>query len=220
MSSAVGRKVIVATTGLCLLFFLGVHVLGNLPFLASSPEAELTLNRYAAWLSQWAVISIAGWATLALFGAHALVSLQLTAQSRAARGAVRAQRVKLGSFQSLTMPATGVVLAAFLALHLADFWYPYQFSESLGVDAAGNRELYSLVRKTLSGPGRGAIYLTGMLALVLHLSHGVFSAFRTIGVTSPRAISWSKRASWLVAIVLSGAFSVMILRQLWSECSL
>jgi succinate dehydrogenase / fumarate reductase cytochrome b subunit len=86
------------------------------------------------------------------------------------------------------MTLLGVLILAFLFIHLKDFWWQYKYSGSyqFEVDANRNRNIYALVAEQFSSTFSLVAYMTGLLALFFHLKHGFQSAFQTFGVRSQK----------------------------------
>ena len=197
MLSTVARKNLMAASGLFLCVFLLVHVIGNAPLLVPEGRGREAFNRYAEVLSEFAPIRVASLLTFLAVALHALQALVLTQRARTAAGQrIRgAPRSALGGWPSRVMGATGLLVLAFLVLHLWDFWYPYQFLPAeVGTDAAGQRDLYGLVAGTLGHWAHAAAYVAGVLALGAHLHHGVAAASRSLGLYPP---GLARRAHWV-----------------------
>jgi len=197
--SSVGRKWLLAGSGLALAGFLVVHLSGNAFLYADRTGAAFDAYEHslsgAAWLP-FAELALGG-----LFLAHIVLALTLAARNAAARPVEysvrgRAQRRTLGS---TTMVYTGIVLLGFLVVHLCDF----RIGRAFRTDGAS---LSTQVAERLASPLGAAIYLGGTLVLGLHLSHGVRSTLQSLGVSHPNVNPWLTRAAWAFVLVVTLGF--------------
>lgn len=180
--SPIGKKLITGVTGLGLVTFVLVHMLGNLT-LFISPAAY---NAYAYHLENWGVLLYAIEAVLlisVLF--HAALGIEIFTSRLRARPQVYADYVSAGkpSYQSVssrTMIVTGTLLAAFLVSHLLTFkfgaYYPTE------IDGHSARDLARLVIEKFQKPYFTLSYTALMALLGLHLRHGIWSALQSLGV--------------------------------------
>jgi succinate dehydrogenase / fumarate reductase cytochrome b subunit len=208
--SSLGRKMVVAVTGLMLIGFVIAHMLGNLQLFAG-PEV---LNAYAAKLQSLGPIL---WGMrlglLGVFVVHVGLALKLASENQAARpqGYVGAVGKVQSSTASRTMVLTGAMVLAFVAYHLAHFTLgvAHPSHSDVGVDALGQHDVYAMVVAGFSSPLVSTLYLIAMALLALHLHHGVASTLRTLGFENPR---WTptlrKGAAGLAWIIFLGNASM------------
>lgn len=185
--SSVGRKALVALTGLGLLGFVIAHMLGNLQVFAG-PEA---LNAYAAQLKGLGpLLWVMRGGLLAVFAVHVVLALKLAGESKAARPQPYARDV--GNVQAgkatKTMVLTGCTIAAFVLYHLAHFTWGVVHPGHHGVplDEQGRHDVYAMVVTGFQEPLVSGLYLVAMALLAVHLFHGVSSTLQTLGLNSPR----------------------------------
>lgn len=200
VSSTLGQKVLVALTGVGLLVFIAIHLLGNL-LLYTGGDAY---NHYAETLHASALVPFVEVGLLVCFGLHIGLSLALKAKSSAARPeAYEALRTKQGVpwyAPSKTMVITGVAILAFGLLHLWDVRVP----RLLGWDTGSELEhTFHVLRNGISGP----VYLIGSLLVGYHVSHGFQSAFQSLGLRFPAYATFLDRAGLLIAIVVAIGFA-------------
>jgi succinate dehydrogenase / fumarate reductase cytochrome b subunit len=174
LTSSIGKKLIMATSGLLLFLFLCTHVAGNATIFMSSK----VFQGYADELhSHPLIVLVFSFGLLAIFLAHIIVGLYLFYQNRAvstSRYAVSTRVVK-NSFASETMPYTGLFILAFLFVHI----FGFTFSPK-GV-------LISVtVKELLSNFFYALFYILAFVALAIHLSHGFWSMLQTFGINHPR----------------------------------
>ena len=202
-SSSVGRKFVMAVTGAVLVLFLTFHCLMN-AIAICWPAAYNSVCEFlgANW---YALIASAG---LALFFIiHIIYAVVLTLQNCKARGNDRyaiSKRPKTVEWSSQNMLVLGLVILAFLVVHLIQFWAKMQLKEILGVHdvlppAAGTlfiQEAFSVVWTPI-------VYIIGFIALWFHLNHGFWSMFQSIGWDNQVWIARLKKvACWWSSIVV------------------
>ncbi len=203
-NSSVGRKFIMALTGACLVLFVTFHCLMN-SIAICWPAAYNSVCEFlgANW---YALIASAGLAVLVIL--HIIYAVMLTVQNRKARGNDRyamSRRPKTVEWSSQNMFVLGVVIVAFLAVHMIQFWAKMQLQEIRGVHdvlppAAGTLFLH----EAFSQVWTPIVYIIGFIALWFHLNHGFWSMFQSIGwdntVWIPRL---KKIACWWTSIVVA-----------------
>ena len=202
LSSSIGKKLLMALTGLFLVSFLVVHLYGNL-FLFVSEEA---FNEHAhSFASNVIIRTIEALLFLAIV-AHAFTGLYLARQNRLARP-VRYRRHRAAGTRTLasrSMLITGSVVFIFLVIHLRGFFYETRFGS-----VYGGESLYVLVTETFAIPGYAALYVVAMILLAVHLAHGVQSAFRSLGIESARYTPAIRAVGLFLAVALPAAFASM-----------
>ena len=193
------RKTMVALTGLFLCLFLTVHLGANLILLFPESTAQDLYNSYSAALRGNFFIKIIAYLNYACFLFHIFYGGLITWQNRQ----MRKPRYKITKFQetstwsSQNMGLLGSALFAFIAIHMLNFWYRVKFLEE-------DQDLYQMVVSFFSDPLYVSLYMVAMLPLTLHLSHGVKSAFLSLGLYHKKYISWAEKISivysWIVGI--------------------
>lgn len=174
LTSSIGKKLIMATTGLLLFLFLCTHAAGNATIFMSSE----VFQSYADELhSHPLIVLVFSLSLLAIFLVHIIVGLYLFYENRqvsASRYAVTTRVVK-NSFASNTMPYTGLFILTFLFVHI--FGFTFSPKDILISDT---------VRDLLSNFFYALFYIAAFIALTIHLSHGVWSMLQTFGLNHPR----------------------------------
>lgn len=172
-----------ALTGGWLCVFLAVHLAGNLALFLPEERARPIYNGYTAFMTGSPVIKVLSLVNYLALVLHSAVALLLVLQNRRARGAPYAcARPGLTSpWHARNMGVLGSLVLVFLVIHLKTFWFRYHQGD-VGVDADGLRDLYGVVCEAFQQTWYVALYTAAMLALGLHLLHGVSSAFRTLGL--------------------------------------
>jgi succinate dehydrogenase / fumarate reductase cytochrome b subunit len=195
LRSSIGKKALMALSGLVLVGFLISHLLGNL-LIFGGPDA---LNAYGAKLRHlgWGLWAARGF-LLVMAGVHIVTSLQLAAENRRARPRrYHVQRYAETTPAARSMLVSGVLVLAYVIYHLLHFTFRVTNpSISHGVDALGRHDIYAMVVGSFHQPAIALAYVAGMACVCLHLSHGVASAFQTLGLNSERTVpvfSWISR---------------------------
>lgn len=200
--TSIGRKLMMAITGLFMLLFIVIHLVGNSTIYAN------WLNDYASHLHALPPLV---WAfrffMLVVFGLHVYVGISLTLENRASKPAAYAVTNHLkASFAGRNMIWTGLAIAAFLVYHLLHFTAHVTNPEiSAGVlkDGLGRPDVFSMVVFSFQMIPVSALYLAAMCALYLHLSHGIQSFIQTLGLNNDRSMPIVVKTASMAAIVLS-----------------
>jgi succinate dehydrogenase / fumarate reductase cytochrome b subunit len=201
LESSIGKKVTVALAGLFLSVFLITHLLGNL-FLFGGEKA---FNAYAGMLESNPLIPIAEVGLLVLFLVHIVLALRARFINSAARPVGYQVSGTKGhrTLGSRTIAISGVVILLFLCVHLNSMRFiPHEVREF---------RLYPVVREVFHNPVMAGFYVLALLALGLHLSHGIQSAFQTLGVNHARYTPLIKKLGLgLAALIMLGFMSMPI----------
>ncbi len=198
-------KAWMALTGGFLVVFLLVHCVGNLQLFLPESLARRSFNAYAGALGGNVVVKVASVLTYGSILVHAIVGARLQWQHRHAhRSASRAQT----PWYARSMAALGSVTLLFLVVHMQTFWYRFHFGE-LGLDAAGNKDLYGVVLVAFAQPWLVAVHTLSMVALGFHLRQGLPAAVRSLGVYGPRANAFATGVAPVFAWALAGSFAAM-----------
>ncbi len=181
-SSSIGKKQIVAATGLGLVGFLVAHLAGNL--LVLKDDGGQAFNGYSHFLITHPLLYLAEGGLVALFSVHMGLAAKLTLENRAARGPVGYAVVRSRggasrrSLASQTMKLSGALVAVFTVLHLLTFKWGPHYTIKYG-DGVLMRDLATLVVEVFRKPAYLAWYLVCMVVLGLHLHHAIASVFET-----------------------------------------
>lgn len=180
-SDSIGRKAVMAVTGLLMVLFIIGHMLGNLTIFAGQDG----INSYAQHLHELAPIV---WGTRLVMGVavllHVVLAIQITMENSAAKPEKYAVTNLLrATFASKTMIWTGVIIAVFVGYHLLQFTFRVTPDVVVGMD--GDRfDVFTMMLKSLDHTLIAVIYVVAMLSLFLHLTHGIQSAFQTLGLAN------------------------------------
>lgn len=183
--SSIGAKHIMAVTGLLLLLFAVVHMIGHLQMFGGQD----LYNAYAHFLqSLWEVKWPVRAGLLALLVIHAVVGISLAAGNRAARptGYAMYKPVR-ASIAGRTMAWSGLALFAFLSFHIVHFTAGMIGTEYFHLpDPEGRWDAYTMFVRGFQSPAIYGVYLAGMLLLAAHLGHGAASWLQSLGLRHPR----------------------------------
>ncbi|MEM7010225.1 MAG: succinate dehydrogenase cytochrome b subunit [Verrucomicrobiota bacterium] len=223
-SSSIGRKILVAVTGIALLLFLAGHLAGNL-LIYVGPEA---INAYAYKLHHMlhgSFIWIARGGLLACVGIHVYFTIQLVRENRAARDTAYAKPNTVQATKaSRTMIMSGLVILAFVVYHILHFTAQVtpgvkatpmggpEITAAYGLpDGAVVKDVYNMVITGFKNPVVSIFYIIAMGLLCTHLSHGFSSAFQTLGLRSKRTAKVIKGVGLAyAAIIFLGNISIPI----------
>jgi succinate dehydrogenase (or fumarate reductase) cytochrome b subunit, b558 family len=185
-TSSIGRKAIMSLTGLFLIMFLTVHLIGNLQLLAG--DGGKSFNIYADFMGHNPLIQTVSIGNFFFIILHAIQGILLYFKNKGAKGSKYAVRAKNDtSFAAKNMAILGTLILAFLLMHLGHFYYQFKFNEATQqmVTYDGGAQIvdaYSRVYEVLTQTHWMILYLVGLIVLALHLNHGFASAFQTLGL--------------------------------------
>lgn len=185
LTSTVGRKVLMAVTGMLLVGFISVHLLGNLSVFAGS-EA---INIYAEKLhSLGPIVWIFRLVMLGLFVVHITFGIQLTLENSSASPEAYAIKKRLKTtFAAESMIYTGLIILAFLFYHLLHFTVHVVHTDAVSAVQTlvnGRPDVFTMVGKSFNSAFVSIAYVIAMAALFLHLSHGLQSFVQTFGLSN------------------------------------
>lgn len=206
--STVARKLLMAATGQLMIIFVILHVLGN------STIFYKTLNVYAAGLHAlplllWLFRSV----MIAALLLHVFYGIQVTIENREAKPQTYAvQEYAASTFSGRNMIWTGTAIGSFLLYHLLHFTFQIidpSTAAASHLDTAGRPDVSAMVFAAFRGIGILLIYTAGLLAVWLHLTHGIQSSFQTWGLNGEKSFPYIKRGGWLTALVLLLAYAAI-----------
>jgi succinate dehydrogenase / fumarate reductase cytochrome b subunit len=198
--TTVGKKIVMAVTGVILIAFLVGHVAGNLLlFRGAGPLDEYSAFLKREFFALWAVRAM----LLASVVLHVVATTQLTILARAARRQRYARlEPQAATFASRTMRVGGVVIALFIVFHLLHLTTgairPAPFAETrVYNNVVGGFQVWWVT----------AIYVVAMIAIGLHLFHGGWSFLRTLGLSRPSAAPLHRPLAAALAIAIWAGFT-------------
>jgi succinate dehydrogenase / fumarate reductase cytochrome b subunit len=200
--STVGKKIVMAVTGLIFVGFVIAHVSGNLLVFRGAEK----INAYSAFLHSlggllWLMRAI----LLVSVILHVIAAYQLAARANAARPVGYAKYdPQVSTFAARTIRWGGTLILLFVIVHLLHFTtgtiQPVPFAE---------HDVYSNMVRGFRVWWVAAFYIIAMIALGLHLYHGAWSSFRTLGLTKPKTNPLRRNVAAAVAVLIWLGFTII-----------
>ena len=201
--SSVGKKVVMAVTGLILVAYLITHVLANL-LVFDGPER---INRYAALLhSSGGALWGARLVLLAAALLHIVAAVQLTVRSRAARPSPYAsgREPQVSTLAARTIRWGGAIILVFLVYHILHFTTGTAHPDFVELNPHHN------VTTGFRNPLVAGVYLLAMAVVGLHLYHGVWSSGRSLGLSQPAPQPLRRRLALVLALFIWLGFTAIV----------
>jgi succinate dehydrogenase / fumarate reductase cytochrome b subunit len=196
--SSIGKKLMMAITGLSFCAFLAGHLAGNLTIYAG----QNTFNSYAEHLhSLGPLVTVAELGLLMFAVIHVFTGLTLFYQNTTARGGRYAVNKKGGgrTIGSATMPYTGFLLLVFVIVHLVNFHF---------VDKS-NTTIFQIVSEKFNNPLWVIIYMAAMIIAAVHVSHGFWSAFQSVGANHSKYMPIIMVFSIIFSLIVAIGFGLI-----------
>lgn len=199
--SSIGKKAVMAATGLIMVGFLISHVLGNLQVF----EGPLKLNEYSAALRRLGpLLWIARGVLLVSLILHVIAAYQLTRRKQVARPIGYAgQEPQVSTFAARTIRWGGVLVLIFIVLHLLHFTFGTIHP------AFDHKDVYGNIIAGFQIWWVSLLYLVAMVVVGLHLYHGTWSSLRTLGLTRPSSDPLKRRVVTVLAWAIYLGFSII-----------
>ncbi|MFO7964243.1 MAG: succinate dehydrogenase cytochrome b subunit [Desulfobacterales bacterium] len=195
LGTSIGKKLMMAVTGLSFIGFLVVHLAGNMTLYGG----ESMFNGYAEHIHGYGpLINAAEFVLLTLALIHITVGMVLFYQNLTSRPSrYQASRWAGGrTVGSATMPYTGILILAFLILHLLSFRF---------IDLE-HTTIYDVVVSVFADPLYVVIYIAAMAIVALHISHGFWSLFQTLGANHPKYMPTIQVVGLAVSLIFGIGF--------------
>lgn len=209
-SDSIGRKAVVAVTGLFMVLFIVTHLLGNSTIFAG-PDG---INAYAEKLHSLGPFVLVFRAFMAvMLVLHVIFAILLTLENRAANpGKYAVKKMLKATFAGETMIWTGLLLLAFIVYHLLQFTLRITPDIVLGNDAKNRVDVFTMVFSSLRITPIALAYVAAMVVLFLHLSHGIQSVFQTFGLSNDKTMpQFGAFGKVLSALFLVGYSAIPVL---------
>jgi len=206
-SDSIGRKAVVAVTGLFMVLFVVTHLLGNTTIFAG-PDG---INAYAEKLQGLGPFV---WVSRIFMGAmlclHVIFAVLLTLENRAANpGKYAVKKMLKTTFAGETMIWTGLLLLAFIVYHLLQFTVRITPDVVLGNDAKNRFDVFTMVFSSFRITPIALIYVAAMVTLFLHLSHGIQSIFQTFGLNNEKTMPQFGALGKLLSVIFLVGYSAI-----------
>lgn len=217
LSSSIGRKWIVALTGLVLFGFVVGHLIGNLQIFLG----QESINRYGAFLQGLGeLLWLVRIGLLVMLVLHIVFTIKLRAENRAARDSRYAvTQYRASSYQARWMTLSGLMVLCFIIYHLLHFTVqvpavnltnPAINFETLH-DAQARHDVYGMMVRGFRVPIVAFFYLLSVGLLALHLNHGIMSMAQTLGVNTGKLRPlWEKGGPAFAWLIFLGYASIPI----------
>lgn len=221
-TSSVGKKLIMAITGLFLITFLLVHmgvnacIFNDLSFIDPNDNGDM-FNRAADFMGKTVLIRIMELVLFLGFFLHIIQGIMLELQNRSRRklGYEVAMGNKGSKWYSRSMGLLGTILLLFLILHWWHFWIPSRFTHAgleEPISLSNGRishDMFNLMKVTFTEWWVVAVYVVACISLAYHLLHGFQSAFRTFGLSNSRYLALVNSLGFAYSIIVPLIFALM-----------
>jgi len=209
--STVGKKILMSITGLFLISFLLVHLIGN--FMLFKPDNGAAFNAYAHFMSTASIVRVAEIILVLAFALHIFIAWKLTRHNRQTRSQsyIYTRPDANSSWTSRNMGFVGGVVLVFLVIHLHNFWFRYKFQVDIPLAAGTDyKDMYWLVHKIFTKEWWFSwMYIVVMILFGFHLAHGFESAFQTLGIHHKKYTPLLKTLGLFIAIAIPAGFAAM-----------
>ena len=215
-TSSVGKKFVMALTGLFLITFLIIHaglnacIFADLPMFDRTDDGDM-FNRAAHFMgSSWVIRAM----EFVLFGGfilHIIQGYMLEARNLSRRGVGYKINPanKTSKWYSRTMGLLGTLLLLFLIMHISHFWVPSRITGLEEVEGKTYHNLFQKMVDVFENPIIVIIYVLGCISLAYHLMQGFHSAFRTLGVHNNRYLKLLNITGKAFSIFIAVVFALM-----------
>ncbi len=206
-STAVGKKYVMAITGILLLGFVVAHMVGNLKlYQGRTGPGVYAMDEYAVWLKNllypafpesgvlWLMRS--GLIVAVLLHIHAAYGLTIINRKARSVKYQSSRDYEVANFASRTMRWTGIIVALFVVWHLADFTFGWVNPNFI------SGEVHLSVVASFQRVPVSIFYIVANIALGIHLFHGVWSLFQSMGWNNPRFNVWRRYLATAIATVI------------------
>ena len=203
-SSSLGKKSLMALTGLFLCSFLIIHFLGNIALFTNPVQ----FNEYTRFMSSNPIIRVMEIVLVLGFLTHIIDAIILSRANKKAQPVKYAMNKNKSSWYSRNMGLTGSVIFVFLILHLQSFWYEYKFGDvaTITYDQTEIKNMYLIVTTAFKEWWYSGIYILAVILLGTHLNHGFQSAFQSIGLRHKKYTPTIKMLGTVFSIFITLGF--------------
>ncbi len=199
-----------ALTGIFIILFLVVHLIGNLQLLYA--DEGQAFNIYAAFMTSNPLIKVISIVNYIIILMHVVWAIWLTVQNRRARGEVGYAVVRNSShWTSRNMGILGTLIFIFLVIHLRGFWYQMHWGDIpvATYDGVEYKDLYRVVDTAYASLWYVLLYVASMAVLAFHLFHGFASAFQTLGLNHVKYNPVIRTVGIAFAIIVPALFALI-----------
>ncbi|WP_238785590.1 succinate dehydrogenase cytochrome b subunit [Blattabacterium cuenoti] len=199
--SSIGKKIIMAFTGIFLMIFLLLHLSVNL-FLFLGESA---FNNAVFFMKKNIIIRIMEYFLASGFIIHIFMGIKLSVQNKISKGNQRYMNFFsiINALINRKMIITGILILCFIILHLINFSFPMKYSSNNYISD------YYIVTSLFKNPFYTFIYIFSFIILGIHLNHGFQSVFQTLGLSSKKSIVWIKLLGYFYLWFICSGFSLI-----------
>ncbi|MFK8009272.1 MAG: succinate dehydrogenase cytochrome b subunit [Saprospiraceae bacterium] len=211
--SSIGRKLIMSLTGIFLILFLTVHLVGNLQLLIDDGGEQF--NLYAKMMTSNPLIQIISIGNFFFIFLHAVIGILLYFQNKAASGGgssrYAVKSTKTTTYSSRNMAWFGTVILVFILIHLYQYWFKMKLgmTDMITYDGMEVKNLYILVAATFSSLPFVLFYVASMAVIGMHLYHGFQSAFQTLGLNHKKYTPFINGLGTAYSILIPLGFAII-----------
>lgn len=212
--TSVGRKNLMAFTGLFIIFFLIIHLVGNLiliipesffpiEFWGNVANVHDMYNAYSHFLVHFWPVTFVAWVLYMAIIVHVIDAIIITLQNRKSKGEkYQITDNSTSTWYSRNMGVLGFVIGVFIVLHMSQFWLQYKVLKI-------EHDLYNLVLVTFNVWWYVVIYEIGIIALGFHLVHGIESAHHSLGVYPNKIMKVIKFIALCFSLVMAILYAII-----------
>ena len=217
ITSSIGKKYLMALSGLFLCLFLVGHLLGNLQLFISGQQGADNFNLYAKFMTTNPLVKVLSYLTYFSILFHIVDGLLLTIQNRRAKP--KRYIIEKGkansSWASRNMALLGTILLVFIVTHMQNFWYVMHFGniKLVNIDGLAIKDLHTVVMDFFN-PAKNSmaalmvgLYVFAMAAMGYHLQHGFSSAFQSLGLNHEKYNPIIKTIGTTFCVLVPTAFA-------------
>jgi len=213
-TSSIGMKIVMSLTGLFLISFLPIHLIGNLQLLKS--DGGEAFNTYAYFMTNNPLIKFTSYGLYFFILLHAFQGILLEVMNKKAKSTKYLVKTNTNkSWASNNMALLGILIFAFLCIHMGDFWFKMKMNRLplidtyAGYEGMGLKDLYTRVSVAFKQLWIVIAYLVGLFALAFHLMHGFQSAFQTLGINHKKYTPIIKFLGMAYSILIPLGFAII-----------
>lgn len=213
LTSSIGKKLLMSLTGLFLISFLVIHLIGNLQLLINDGGEKF--NVYAKFMTTNPIIKTTSYLLYFSILLHAIQGLLLWRQNVTARGqgyAVKVTKsVNTSAKFSSNMGWLGTIILIFILIHLYQFWLQMKLGNLPMATYEGEeyKDLYAIVSVAYENIFYVIFYVASMAIIAFHLWHGFQSAFQTLGLNHRKYTPFIQGIGKVIAVVIPIGFAII-----------
>lgn len=221
LSSSIGQKVIMSLTGIFLMLFLVVHLLGNFQLLKD--DGGEAFNTYAFFMTHNPLIKIISYSLYAFILLHTVQGLRLYSANRTARGNARyaVTHTRNSERSARNMAWLGIIIFIFLILHLWQFWLQMKMGVLPAVEVEAYthpvQNLYLPVAEAFQNIYYVVFYVICMIVVGFHLWHGFWSSMQTLGLAHRKYTPFIKGFGYVYSIGMAVGFALIPILSYFSK---